>query len=103
MIKHVLIASTAALGWLGLLIQFPLTLENSRAQGMTLIGGTIAYLSFFTILTNPYPFIDAGKLGYSSALGNAAVLVVAFAILSLVVVAIGRWTERHSPGKPNPA
>ena len=215
MIKHVLIASTAALGWIGLLIQFPLTLENSRAQGMTLIGGTIAYLSFFTILTNlliaialtsslkpksraggffsrpavtsalaayivtvgivyslllrdlwnpeglqqaadillhdvvplmflaiwffvlekarlpwkkvlpwlvyplaylffawgrgaltgryPYPFIDAGKLGYSSALGNAAVLLVAFAILCLVVVAIGRWTERHSPGKQNPA
>jgi hypothetical protein len=210
MIKHVLIASTAALGWIGLLIQFPLTLENSRAQGMTLIGGTITYLSFFTILTNlliaialtssslnpqsrvggffgrpavtsalvayiatvgivyslllrdlwnpeglqkaadillhdvvplmfvaiwffalekarlpwkmvlpwlvyplgylffalgrgavtgryPYSFIDAGKLGYSAVLGNAAVLLVAFAILCLVIVAIGRWTERHSP------
>ena len=52
MIKHILIASTAALGWIGLLIQFSMTIENSRAQGMTLVGGTIAYLSFFTILTN---------------------------------------------------
>lgn len=200
---------TAALGWLGLILQFPLTIENSRAQGMTLAGGIIAYLSFFTILTNlliaialtvslrpksrvggfftrpavssalaayiatvgivyslllrdlwnpeglqktadillhdvvplmfvggwlflfpkarlpwkvvllwlayplaylffalirgaltgryPYPFIDAGKLGYAATLGNAAALLVAFAILCVVIVAIGRWTERHSP------
>jgi hypothetical protein len=45
----------------------------------------------------PYPFIDAGKLGYSSTLGNVAVLLVAFAILCLVIVAIGRWAERLSP------
>jgi hypothetical protein len=212
MIKHVLIASTAALGWIGLLIQFPLTIENSRAQGMTLIGGTIAYLSFFTILTNllvavaltaslwpksrmgsfffrpsltaalaayiatvgiiyslllrevwnpeglqktadvllhdvvpllfvggwlfafskarlpwktvlpwlvyplvylgfalmrgaltgryPYPFIDVSKIGYASVVGNAAVLLVAFAILCLLIIAIGRWIERHSPAHP---
>ena len=45
----------------------------------------------------PYPFLDAGKLGYFSTLGNAAVLMVAFAILCLLVLAIGRWAERHSP------
>lgn len=201
-IKPVLVASTAALGWIGLLIQLPLTIENSRAQGMTLIGGIIAYLSF-TILTNllvavaltaslwprsrmgsffsrpsltaalaayiatvgiiyslllrelwnpeglqksadallhdvvpllfvagwlfafskarlpwkivlpwlvyplaylglalirgaltgryPYPFIDVSKIGYASALGNAALLLVTFAILCLVIVAVGRW------------
>jgi hypothetical protein len=50
--ERCLIAITAILGWIGLLIQFPLTIENSRAQGMTLLGGITAYLSFFTILTN---------------------------------------------------
>lgn len=201
--KPVLIASTAALGWIGLLIQLPLTIENSRAQGMTLIGGIIAYLSFFTILTNllvtvaltaslwprsriksffsrpsltaalaayiatvgiiyslllreiwnpeglqksadillhdvvpllfvacwlfafskarlpwnivlpwlvyplaylgfvlirgaltgryPYPFIDVLKIGYASALRNAALLLVAFTILCMVIIAVGRW------------
>jgi hypothetical protein len=209
MTRNVVMGLTAALGWIGLILQFPLTIENSRVQGMTLAGGIIAYLSFFTILTNlliaialtaslrpksrvgrfftrpgvtsalaayiatvgivyslllrdlwnpeglqktadillhdvvplmfvgswlflfrkarlpwkgvllwlayplaylcfalvrgaltgryPYPFIDAGKLGYAATLGNAAALLVAFAILCLVIVAIGRWTERHSP------
>jgi hypothetical protein len=209
MLTKIVTRSTAALGWIGLIIQFPWTIENSRAQGMTTVGGIVAYLSFFTILTNlliaialtstlkpksrvgsffsrpavtaalaayiatvgivyslllrelwnpeglqktadvllhdvvplmfvaswlflfrkarlpwkvvlvwlayplaylcfalvrgaltgryPYPFIDAGKLGYAATLGNAAGLLVAFAVLCLVIVAIGRWTERHSP------
>ena len=29
----------------------------------------------------PYPFIDAGKLGYASALANTAALLVAFVAL----------------------
>jgi hypothetical protein len=209
MLRRVFTVITAILGWIGLLIQFPLTIANSHAQGMNLAGGIVVYLSFFTILTNllvavalsaslwpksrmgnffsrpsltaalaayiatvgiiyslllrelwdpeglqktadvllhdvvpllfvaawlftfskarlpwrtvlpwlvyplaylgfalirgaltgryPYPFIDAAKIGYSAVLGNAAVLLVAFAILCLLIVAIGRWTERHSP------
>jgi hypothetical protein len=52
MTKKLLIGLTAALGWTGLVIQFPLAISNSRAQGMTMAGGIIAYLSFFTVLTN---------------------------------------------------
>lgn len=215
MVKRVLVAVTAALGWMGLLIQLPLTIENSRTHGMTLLGGIFAYLSFFTILTNlvvavaltaslwpksrigslfsrpsltaalaayiatvgiiyslllrelwnpeglqktadvllhdvvpllfvagwlftfskarlpwktvlpwlvyplaylcfalirgaltgryPYPFVDVSTIGYASALGNAAALLVAFAILCLLIIAIARWMERHSPGEQNPA
>jgi hypothetical protein len=62
----------------------------------------LAYFCFALIrgaLTGryPYSFIDAGKLGYSAALGNAAVLLLAFVIVCLVIAAIGRWSERHSP------
>jgi hypothetical protein len=45
----------------------------------------------------PYPFIDAAKLGYASALANAAALLVAFLVLGLLVLAIGRWMSTDSP------
>jgi hypothetical protein len=45
----------------------------------------------------PYPFIDASKLGYLQVLANAATLVCAFLAVSLLAVAIGRWTGRNSP------
>jgi len=34
------------------LLQFPLTIATSHANGMTALGAVIAYFSFFTILTN---------------------------------------------------
>lgn len=46
----------------------------------------------------PYPFIDAGKLGYSHVLANAAVLVCAFFAVALLAVAIDRWRGRSAPG-----
>jgi hypothetical protein len=45
----------------------------------------------------PYPFIDVGKLGYTTALANAAALLVAFVALGLLMLAIGRWMARRSP------
>jgi hypothetical protein len=45
----------------------------------------------------PYPFIDASKLGYLHVLANTATLVCAFLAVSLLAVAIGRWTGRNSP------
>lgn len=45
----------------------------------------------------PYPFIDAGKLGYSRVLVNAAMLVGAFLLVALLAVAIGRRTGHESP------
>jgi hypothetical protein len=46
------LALTAVCGWVGLLLQFPLTLANTRSLGMTSVGGIVTYFSFFTILTN---------------------------------------------------
>lgn len=38
----------------------------------------------------PYPFIDAGTLGYGQVLINASGITLAFAVLSLLIVAIDR-------------
>jgi hypothetical protein len=59
----------------------------------------LAYL-FFVLVRGalvgryPYPFIDAGALGYSRALSNAALLLCAFLTLGLFVIALGRWMGR---------
>ena len=45
----------------------------------------------------PYPFIDAGKLGYATALASAEALLVAFVALSSLVLAIGRRMSEGSP------
>jgi hypothetical protein len=49
---RIFMAVIACVAWFALLLQFPLTIATSRANGMTLLGAVIAYLSFFTILTN---------------------------------------------------
>ncbi|MES2734172.1 MAG: Pr6Pr family membrane protein [Bacteroidota bacterium] len=41
----------------------------------------------------PYPFIDVTKLGYSSALLNSAGLIMAFWLMSLLLVAVGKFTS----------
>jgi hypothetical protein len=57
----------------------------------------IAYM-LYTLLRGvstgwyPYPFIDAGQLGFPRALGNGALVLLAFFVLGLVAGAIGRWT-----------
>ncbi|MGN6284534.1 MAG: Pr6Pr family membrane protein [Afipia sp.] len=45
----------------------------------------------------PYPFIDAGKLGYAQVMQNAAALVVVCAILGAAVVVTGWWLARRRP------
>ena len=47
----------------------------------------------------PYPFIDAGKLGYASALAHAAALFAAFLVLGVLVIVIGRCMSRGFPDK----
>lgn len=51
-LKLVYAALTAIAGWFALLLQFPITIHTSRANGMTMIGAAVTYFSFFTILTN---------------------------------------------------
>ncbi|WP_026967494.1 Pr6Pr family membrane protein [Algoriphagus terrigena] len=49
----------------------------------TLIHGI--YSGFY-----PYPFIDAGKLGFSTAMTNGLVVLLAFVILSALLIAVGK-------------
>lgn len=42
----------------------------------------------------PYPFIDAGKLGYSQALRNAGMLLIAFIGIGLLLVGIDRLLKK---------
>jgi len=39
----------------------------------------------------PYPFIDAGVIGFGRTMVNAAIMTVAFLGVSLVFVALARW------------
>lgn len=38
--------------WFALILQFPLTLAQSRANGISIADGALNYFSYFTILTN---------------------------------------------------
>jgi hypothetical protein len=44
----------------------------------------------------PYPFIDAGKLGWSKALLNAVFLTVFFLVLSLIFVGVGKFLRKRN-------
>jgi hypothetical protein len=46
---------------------------------------------------NPYPFIDAAKLGYASVLLNAVMFLCAFLAVGLLAVWVGRWGGSGSP------
>ena len=43
----------------------------------------------------PYPFVDATVLGFPRALGNGVLVLLAFFVLGLLAVAIGRWRARY--------
>jgi hypothetical protein len=51
-VMRVYMVVLACAGWSALVLQFPLSIATSRANGMTVIGAIVAYFSFFTILTN---------------------------------------------------
>jgi hypothetical protein len=44
----------------------------------------------------PYPFVDVNQLGYSGVLVRAAMLLVVFLGMGLLVVAVGRRTRQES-------
>ena len=51
----------------------------------------------------PYPFVDAGQLGYPRVFANTGVLLLAFVGVGLLVVAASRWLARSqvaSSGQP---
>lgn len=39
----------------------------------------------------PYPFIDAASIGYARAIGNALGVLVGFAVIAAILVALARW------------
>ncbi len=51
----------------------------------------------------PYPFLDVKALGYAQVLLDAVVVLVAFIVVGLALVALGRWQARRrveAPGTP---
>jgi hypothetical protein len=50
----------------------------------------------------PYPFLDAGSLGYGQVAANIFFLVAAFAALALLLVAIDRLIGRLRNASPAP-
>lgn len=54
----------------------------------------------------PYPFLEAGTLGYARVAGNVAMLVALFLVLGLVLAALGRGLARRrgrfTPGTVRP-
>ena len=44
----------------------------------------------------PYPFVDVGALGYVQVLIDAVAVLVAFVVVGLLLVALGRWQARRS-------
>jgi hypothetical protein len=98
--RRMLMAAVAFAAWFALLLQFPLTIATSRANGMTVIGAVIAYFSFFTILTN---LIVAIGLGFSLLAPNSgwgrffssAVVATGSALYIAMVGAVYSLLLRH--------
>ncbi|BFI94729.1 MAG: hypothetical protein RSP_02390 [Rhodanobacter sp.] len=44
----------------------------------------------------PYPFVNVASLGYLRVLGNACVMLLAFVVVALVLIALGRWQALRS-------
>jgi hypothetical protein len=50
----------------------------------------------------PYPFLDAGKLGYGAVAANVFFLIAAFAALALILVGVDRLIGRLRSASPLP-
>jgi hypothetical protein len=62
----------------------------------------IAYIAWVMIMGAwtgfyPYPFTDAGKLGYPRALANGGMILAGFWLVFLVLIAVGRLSAPRSP------
>jgi hypothetical protein len=58
-----------------------------------------AYLAYslargYLVGSYPYPFIDAGHIGYARTMQNALGLLIVFIVLGLLIVALGRVRQR---------
>jgi hypothetical protein len=83
------VIALAALAWLGVLLQLYLSLHSAIANGKGLIGGVVSYFGYFTILTN------IGLLVVQLSQGvNAVGLLMAFIMLGMILVALGRIQRR---------
>lgn len=45
----------------------------------------------------PYPFLDVKAIGYAQVLIDSIVVLAAFLVIALVLVAVGRWQVRRLP------
>jgi hypothetical protein len=67
----------------------------------------LAYLSYALVRGSlsghyPFPFLDAGALGYFRVFCNAGVLLCSLLGMGLLAVAVGKWLERDAEdGRPH--
>jgi hypothetical protein len=50
----------------------------------------------------PYPFVDVNLLGYGGVFLRAAIFLIAFLGMGLLIVAVGRWTRGRVPAWSDP-
>jgi hypothetical protein len=50
----------------------------------------------------PYPFVNVTELGLEKVLINSVVLLLAFAVLAVVIVGIGKWYKSKTPNNTTP-
>ena len=101
--KRVLMVATASAAWFALLLQAPLTLRTSIANGMTVIGAILTYFSFFTLLTNLLvalvltfslvaPNSRWGRLSASSVVATGSALYIAMVGVVYSVLLRNTWS-----------
>lgn len=86
-----------AIGLVGLMLQFAITMPASIAAGRTVLGSAVFYFSFFTILTNIGAVLvylaalrdaKSGLLGlFASARGGVAVAIALVMIVYVTILA----------------
>ena len=92
-LDRMMLAALAAVAWMALLLQLYLSVELAFSNGRSVIHGTLAFLAYFTVLTNLFVALSATfpLVAGATGLGRffAKPEVLGCAITSIVVVGAG--------------
>lgn len=90
-------AAIAALVWLALVLQAPITIAGVRAEGGDLLAGLWRYFGFFTILTNAFVAVVMTRRAMggrpSASLVSAATLAILFVGFVYHLLLARQWTD----------
>jgi hypothetical protein len=92
------------LGVLGWLVFGPRRLLDRRVVALAMLY-PLAWLAFTLVRGAvigwyPYPFVDAGELGYAQVALNCVGITALFLVLAVALLAVDRLLARSSPGLP---